>query len=112
VSIADQLLRRLGGHDGVHAVGTAAHVHRCRKLVDVDLVGSQSRFGGIRGGLVVVVFLLRGPLRSQLVVEIELRAVHSFGGLLGLPRQLAELSHRVIGRVGQHIAGGNPGQRN
>ena len=60
----------------------------------------------------VVVLLCCGPLRNQLVVEIELRAVHRFGGLLGLPRQLVELCRGVNRRVGQHIARGHPAQRN
>jgi hypothetical protein len=105
--LADQLLWRLGCHDGGHTVGTATHICGSRKLVDAGLKGCQSCLRCVRGGHVVGVLLLGRLLCSQLVVQVELRAVHRFGGLLGLPRQFAELCHRVVGRVGQHIAGGN-----
>ena len=48
-------------------------------------VTTTSSTSFIGGGQVVGVLLLRRLLRRQLVVEVELRAVHGFGGLFGLP---------------------------
>ena len=77
------------------------------KLVDGALEGGQACLCSVHGGLVVRVLLVRRTLGRQLVVQVELRAMHRLGGLLGLTRQLVELCQRVIGRIGHGICGKN-----
>ena len=46
---------------------------------------ASSALAPVDGGLIVGVLLLRGLLGGQLLVQVELCAVHRLGGLLGLP---------------------------
>src|SRR5258707_617794 len=48
-------------------------------------LASAADLRGFGGGLVFGVLRVRGPLGPQLGVQVELRAMHRFGGLLGLP---------------------------
>ena len=102
--LVDETLRRVGGQHRVHAVGPAAHVLRCSKLVDRRLECCQLRFGGVHRCLVGGVLCIGGLLRCQLVIQVELGRMHRLGGLLGLPRQLIELCQRIVGGVCLHIA--------
>ena len=58
-------------------------------------------------------FCVRRFLHSQLVIQIQLRRMHGFGGLFGLTGQFVELCHRIIGGISLHICRENaPEDRN